>query len=71
VKARIRPEIGIEIGLDFDQSEERKPISDSVNFASIDQNPILIFNLYFDTGIRTFNRDWSIFFRFYGGELNF
>jgi len=39
-KARIRLEIGIETGLEFNQSEERKPISDLVNFASISQNPI-------------------------------
>jgi len=39
-KARIRLEIGIEIGLDFDQSEGRKPISSLVYFALIGQNPI-------------------------------
>jgi len=39
-KARIRLEMEIEIGLKFNQSEERKLISDLVNFALIDQNPI-------------------------------
>jgi len=39
-KARIRLEIEIEIGLEFNQSEGRKPISSLVNFALIDQNPI-------------------------------
>jgi len=39
-KARIRLEIETEIGLEFNQSEERKPISSLVNFALIDQNPI-------------------------------
>jgi len=37
-KARIRLEI--EIGLEFNQSEGRKPILSLVNFALIDQNPI-------------------------------
>jgi len=36
----IRLEIEIEIGLEFNQSEERKPISSLVNFALIGQNPI-------------------------------
>jgi len=36
-KARIRLEIEIEIGLEFNQlEEERKPISSLVNFALID-----------------------------------
>jgi len=39
-KARTRLKIEIEIGLEFNQSEERKPISSLVNFALIDQNPI-------------------------------
>jgi len=39
-KARIRLEIEIEIGLKFNQSEGRKPISSLVNFALIGQNPI-------------------------------
>jgi len=30
----------IEIGLEFNQSEERRPISSLVSFALIDQNPI-------------------------------
>jgi len=38
--ARIRLEIGIEIELEFNQSEERKSISSLVNFALIGQNPI-------------------------------
>jgi len=41
-KARIRLEIKIEIGLEFNQSEKRKPISSLVNFALIGQNPISI-----------------------------
>jgi len=40
LKARIRLEIEIEIGLKFNQSEGRKPISSLVNFALIGQNPI-------------------------------
>jgi len=28
------------IGLEFNQSEERKPISSLMNFALIDQNPV-------------------------------
>jgi len=32
--------IEIEIGLEFNQSEERKPISSLVNSALIDRNPI-------------------------------
>jgi len=39
-KAHIRLEIEIEIGLKFNQSEERKPISSLVNSALIGQNPI-------------------------------
>jgi len=39
-QARIRLEIRIEIGLEFNQSEERKPISSLVNSALIGQNPI-------------------------------
>jgi len=39
-KVRIRLEIEIEIGLEFNQSEERKPISSLVIFALIGQNPI-------------------------------
>jgi len=39
-KACIRLEIEIEIGLEFNQSEKRKPISSLVNFALIGQNPI-------------------------------
>jgi len=39
-KARITLEIGIEIRLEFNQSEERKPISSLVNFALIGQNTI-------------------------------
>jgi len=39
-KGRIRLEIEIEIGLEFNQSEERKSISSLVNFVLIDQNPI-------------------------------
>jgi len=39
-KARIRLKIEIEIGLEFNQPEERKPISSLVNFALIGQNPI-------------------------------
>jgi len=39
-KARITLEIGIEIRLEFNQSEERKPISSLVIFALIGQNPI-------------------------------
>jgi len=39
-KGRIRLEIEIEIGLEFNQSEERKSISSLVNFALIDQNLI-------------------------------
>jgi len=31
---------GIKIELEFNQSEERKPISNLVNFALIGQNPI-------------------------------
>jgi len=42
IKACIRLEIGIEIELEFNQSEERKPISSLVNFALIGQNPISI-----------------------------
>jgi len=38
--ARIRLEIKIEIGLEFNQLEERKRISNLVNFALIDQNLI-------------------------------
>jgi len=37
IKAHIRLEIEIEIGLEFNQSEERKPISSLVKFALIDQ----------------------------------
>jgi len=37
-KTRIRLEIGIEIGLEFNQSKERKLISGLVNFALISQN---------------------------------
>jgi len=37
-KARIRLEIEIE--LEFNQLEERKPISSLVNFATIDRNQI-------------------------------
>jgi len=40
IKTRIRLEIEIEIGLEFNQSEERKPILGLVNFALISQNPI-------------------------------
>jgi len=39
-KVRITLEIVIEIRLEFNQSEERKPVSDLVNFALIGQNPI-------------------------------
>jgi len=39
-KAHNRLEIKIEIGLEFNQSEERKPISSLVIFALIGQNPI-------------------------------
>jgi len=39
-KSSIRLEIEIEIGLEFNQLEERKPISSLVNFALIDQNLI-------------------------------
>jgi len=39
-KTRIRLEIEIEIGLEFNQSEERKPISSLMNFALIGQNPV-------------------------------
>jgi len=39
-KARIRLKIEIVIGLKFNQSKERKPISSLVNFALIGQNPI-------------------------------
>jgi len=39
-KARIRLENEIEIGLEFNQSEGRKPISSLVNFALIGQDPI-------------------------------
>jgi len=39
-KARIRLKIENEIGLEFNQLEERKPISSLVNFALIGQNPI-------------------------------
>jgi len=35
-------EIDIEIGLKFNQSKERKPISSLMNFALIGQNPISI-----------------------------
>lgn len=38
--ARIRLEIEIEIGLEFNQSEERKPISTSMKFTLIGQIPI-------------------------------
>jgi len=44
-KARIRPEIKIEIGLEFNESEERKPISSLANSALNGQkkfNPISI-----------------------------
>jgi len=46
-KAHIKLEIEIEIGLEFNQSGGRKPISSLVNFALIGQNPIsiLIFSL--------------------------
>jgi len=37
-KAHIRLKIEIEIGLKFNQSKERKPISSLVNFALIGQN---------------------------------
>jgi len=37
---RLEIEIEIEIGLVFNQSEERKPISSLVNFALIGQNSI-------------------------------
>jgi len=40
LKARIRLEIGIEIGLEFNQLEERKPIIELVNLGLIGQNPI-------------------------------
>jgi len=40
VKARIGLKIEIVIGLKFNQSKERKPISSLVSFASIGQNPI-------------------------------
>jgi len=36
----LRLVIEIEIGLEFNQSEGRKPISSLVNFALIGQNPI-------------------------------
>jgi len=39
-KARIRLEIEIEIGLEFNQLKERRPISSLMNFALIGQNPI-------------------------------
>jgi len=39
-KARIRLKVEIEIGLKFNQSEERKPISSLINFALIGQIPI-------------------------------
>jgi len=39
-ETHIRLEIEIEIGLKFNQSKERKPISSLVNFALIGQNPI-------------------------------
>jgi len=39
-KTHIRLEIGIEIELECNQSEERKSISGLVNFALIGQNPI-------------------------------
>jgi len=39
-KARIRLKIEIEIGLKFNQSKERKPISSLMNFVLIGQNPI-------------------------------
>jgi len=39
-KARIRLEIEIEIRLEFNQSEERKPISSLMNLVLIGQNPI-------------------------------
>jgi len=39
-EAHIRLEIEIEIGLEFNQSEEKIPISSLVNFALIGQNPI-------------------------------
>jgi len=37
---QVRIKLEIEIGLEFNQSEERKPISSLVNFALIDQNPM-------------------------------
>jgi len=40
IKARIRLKIEIEIGLKFNQSKERKPITSLVNFALIGQNLI-------------------------------
>jgi len=39
-EANITLEIGIEIRLEFNQSEERKPVSGLVYFALIGQNPI-------------------------------
>jgi len=39
-KTHIRLKIEIEIGLKFNQSKERKPISSLVNFALIGQNLI-------------------------------
>jgi len=39
-KARIRLKIEIKIGLEFNQSEERKLVSGLVNFALIGQTPI-------------------------------
>jgi len=43
IQASIRvSDIGIEIELELNQSEERKPISSLVNFALIGQNPISI-----------------------------
>jgi len=40
VKDRIRLKIEIEIGLEFNQLEKRKPISNLVSFALIGQNSI-------------------------------
>jgi len=39
-KIRIRLETEIEIGLEFNQSDERKPLLCLMNFALIDQIPI-------------------------------
>jgi len=54
LKARIRLNIEIEIGLEFNQSKERKPISSLVNSALIGQN-LITFNAECDLGCIPFN----------------